>query len=148
MIKLTDEQIKSIAEDLDCGLVCYYNKKTGEIKSIIDFDKHPGADSEGWDDDIKEIEDNNDDYIEFEGMESFESFRVMEDFANMLQDSELQSELFNALNRKHPFRNFKSIIDNSGHIRQEWFDFKSQKYMEWVTNQIEQYNFSKKEADE
>jgi len=49
------------------------------------------------------------------------------------------------LSRKHPFRNFKNIIDNSGPYRQELFDYKSQRYIEWVKDLIEAYNFREEE---
>ena len=35
MIKLTDQQIKEIAENLDCGMRCFYNKQSGEIKTLL-----------------------------------------------------------------------------------------------------------------
>ena len=38
MIKLADQQIKEIAENLDCGMKCFFNKQTGEIKTLLDFD--------------------------------------------------------------------------------------------------------------
>lgn len=140
MIKLTGQQIKNIAEELECGMRCYYNKKTGEIKNVLDFDKNPDADTELWEDELVEIENHYDDYIEFEGMESHESFEIMEDFADRIDDLGLKSELFGALSRKHPFRNFKDIIDNSGPYRQDWFDFKSQRYIEWVKDIIATHN--------
>lgn len=44
------------------------------------------------------------------------------------------------LNRSKPFSNFKWIIDNSGDYRQKWFDFKNQKYIEWVEEKISELN--------
>lgn len=140
MIKPTEHQIKEIAEYLDCGMRCYYNKRTGEIKTIINFESWPGADEELWEKDIKEIEENWEDYIEFEGMSSHDSFRVMADFAESLDNSKLREKLINTLNRSKPFRNFKWQIDNSGEYRQAWFDFKNKRYIEWIKDQLEQHN--------
>ncbi len=148
MIKLTDEQIKSIAEELDCGMRCYYHMKTGDIKSIPDFDINPYGDTEFWDDELEEIDNHYDDYVVFEGMESHESFEIMEDFANWVDNADLKSELFGTLSRKHPFRNFKNVIDNSGPYRQEWFDFKAQRYIEWVKEIIEVHNRREEEDNE
>jgi len=136
-MKPTEEQIKEIAEDLECGLKCYYNTKSGEIKSIIDFDRYYGADEELWEEDLNHIEENWDDYIEFTGFESHESFQIMADFAKSVDDEKLQYRLFNALNRRKPFQNFKWQIDNSGHYRQLWFNFRSKRYKDWVKEQIE-----------
>jgi len=141
MINLTEQQIKEIAEYLDCGMRCYYNKRTGEIKIILNFDSWMVADEEPWKEDIKEIEENLQDYVEFEGMESHEVFRVMADFAESIDNSKLREKLINALNRPKPFRNFKWQIDNSGESRQVWFDFKNERYIEWVKDQLKAYNW-------
>jgi hypothetical protein len=141
MINLTEQQIKEIAEYLDCGMRCYYNKRTGEIKRILNFDSWIGADEEPWEEDMKKIEKNREDYMEFEGMESHEAFRVMADFAESIDHSKLRERLINALNRPKPFRNFKWQIDNSGEFRQVWFDYKNQRYIEWIKDQLEAYHW-------
>lgn len=140
MIKLTEEQIREIADNLDCGLRSYYNKKTGEIKSVINPDSWEGADMEPWENELEEIDENWDDYIEFDNLESHESFEIMEDFAESIDDARLQEKLFHALNKSKPFRNFKWEIDNSGEYRQIWFDFKKARYIQMVKDQIERLN--------
>lgn len=139
-MKLTEKQIKEIADNLDSGMKCYYNLKTGDIKTIIDFDKWIGADEEPWAEDIKEIENNWDDYFEFEGMSSNTSFNLMVDFAESIDNQRLQDKLFKVLNRTKPFQNFKWQVDNSGEYRQKWFDFKNKRFIEWVKEQIEDFN--------
>jgi hypothetical protein len=141
-MKLSEEQIKEIAEELDAGMRCYFNLKTGEIRSMIDLNRWAGADEEPWEEVIKEIEDHWDDYHEFEAMDTHDSFSLMADFATTVDNDRLQNKLINALNRPKPFANFKWEIDNSGDYRQQWFDFKKERYMEWVREQIEDYNRS------
>jgi hypothetical protein len=136
MIKLTKEQIKEIADNLDSGMKCYYNKETGIIKITPDFDSGY-ADEELWEDDLKELDENWDKYVEISKMESHESFEIMADFAESIDSKELRDNLINALNKKHPFRNFKWVVDNSGPYRQKWFDFKNQRLIEWVKDQSE-----------
>ena len=92
-MKLTEEQIKSIAEDLDIGMKVYVHIETNEIKTIIDLDQHYDADTEAWEEDIKEIEENYDRYLEFEKMVSRESFQVMEEFVETVEDEELRKKL-------------------------------------------------------
>lgn len=147
-MKLTEEQIKDIAEELDCGMRCFYNLKTGEIKTILNFDNWLGADEEPWEDEIKEIEENWMDLFEFEEMDSRESFSVMADFAESIENAQLREKLINALNRPKPYRNFKWVIDNSGEYRQQWFDYKKSRYIEWVKDQIELYNNRQDEEGE
>jgi hypothetical protein len=139
-MKLTEEQIKEIAENLDCGLRCYYNKLTGEIKTVIDFDSWEGAEEEPWEEDLKEIEEHWDDYFQFEGVNSHQSFEVMEDFIETLDDTQLQNRLINALNKSKPFRNFKWEVDNSGEYREKWFAYKKKRLIAWVEEQIDEYN--------
>jgi hypothetical protein len=143
-MKLTDKQIEEIAENLDCGMRCYYNLKTGEIKTIINFDSWIGADEELWEEELNEIEENWGDYFEFNPFESHESFQIMVDFAENVNDIRLQNNLINALNRRKPFQNFKWQIDNSGEYRQLWFDFKKMRYIQWVKEQID-FNNTKNE---
>jgi hypothetical protein len=136
-MKPTQKQIEEIAEFLDCGMNCYFNQKTGEIKTIMDFDSWIGSDEGPWEEDLKEIDKNWEDYLEFKGLESYESFQIMADFAERVDDKKLQDKLYNALNRRGPFQNFKWEIDNSGEYRQRWFDYKKMRYIEWVKEQLE-----------
>jgi hypothetical protein len=139
-MKLTEKQIEEIADNLDCGMRCFYNLKTGEIKTIINFNSWIGADEEPWEKESKEIENNWGDYFEFIGFESHESFKIMADFSEDIEDKRLQVKLINALNRPKPFQNFKWQIDNSGEYRQKWFDFKKMRYIQWVKKQVELSN--------
>ncbi|RXJ45675.1 UPF0158 family protein [Gelidibacter gilvus] len=139
-MKPTKKEIEEIADNLDCGMRCFYNLKSGEIKTIPNFDSWIDADKETWDDVSNEIDENWSDYIEFTGFESHESFKLMVDFAESVDDTRLQNKLIYALNRLKPFQNFKWQIDNSTGYRQNWFDFKKMRYIQWVQNQIDLNN--------
>jgi hypothetical protein len=140
MIKLTKDQIKEIAEELDCGMRCYINKATGEIRTVLNFESWQTDDREPWEDVLNDLEENWDKYDEIDRMESHESFEIMADFAENVDSRELKDSLINALNRKHPFQNFKWVVDNSGPYRQKWFDFKNQRLIEWVENKLDEIN--------
>ena len=150
MIILSTSQIKEIADHLDCGLKCYYNRKTNEIKAIPDFDKSIYVDTEIWQDLIDEIEEHFEDYFVFEQMSSSESFQVMIAFVNEVEDESFRKRLVFALNRSHPFRKFKDEIDFNGEYRERWFKLKEEKYIEYVKmailehNQIEILNLDEK----
>jgi hypothetical protein len=139
-MKLTEKQIEEIADNLDSGMRCFYNLKTGEIKTILNFDSWNGADKEPWEEESKEIDDNWGDYFEFEGFESHDSFKIMADFTESINDTRLHDKLINALNRPKPFQNFKWQIDNSGEYRQQWFDYKKMRYIKLVKEQIDLQN--------
>ena len=136
-MKLTEKQIEEIADNLDCGMSCFYNLKTGELKTVLNFDSWIGADEEPWMEEYKEIDDNRADYFEFEGLESHDSFKIMVDFTEGVDDTRLRNNLIDALNRPKPFQNFKWQIDNSGVYRQQWFDFKKLRYIQWIKEQID-----------
>jgi len=141
-MKLTEEQIKDIAENLGLGMRCFYHLKNGEIETTPDFLNAEwfGHDTEPWQETLDKLDENWGDYFEFEKMTSNESFEVMADFAEIVDNQRLQHRLFNALNKSKPFRNFKWEIDNSGKYRQKWFDYKNQRLIEFVKHQIEQHN--------
>ncbi len=139
-MKLTEHQIIEIADYLDCGMRCFYNLKSGEIKTLINSDNWVEADEELWEEEKKEIEENWTDYYEFEGMSSRDSFLIMADFVQTVDNQKLKYRLLNALNKPKPFGNFKWQIDNSGEYRKKWFDYKKMRYVEWVKKQIEDYN--------
>jgi acyl carrier protein len=142
MITLSKDQIKEIADFLDSGLKCYYNKKTHEVKEILDFEnlEYADLDSSDWQELIDDLEENFQDYVEFEKMSSRESFQVMADFVEEVDDIEFRKRLIWSLNRAHPFRNFKDEIDYQGYYRERWFKFKAGRYIEHVESQIITYN--------
>jgi len=140
MISLIKDQIKEIAEQLDCGMRCYINKETCEIKTVLNFESWQTDDREPWKDILDELDENWDKYFEIERMESHESFKIMADFTETVDSKELRDKLINALNRKHPFQNFKWVVDNSGPYRQKWFDFKNQRLIEWVEKKLDEIN--------
>ena len=76
----------------------------------------------------------------FEKMDSRESFRVMENFVDLVEDTELKNKLDLGLSLSKPFRNFKDIIDSESEYREKWFQFKKQKYIEYVIEQIDFHN--------
>ncbi len=141
MTTLTKEQIKEIAEQLDCGFRPFCNKQNGELLFIPDTLKHPDMETEAWAEEMDKLDNNFADYIEINQLESSDSFEIMVQFANTLSDTnKLKNKLKYALNKKKPFREFKFIIDNSGEFRQMWFDFKSQKTQKWVQDKFNQIN--------
>lgn len=119
--------VKTIAENIDAGLVCFLNFDTLEIEEFPqemlddpeEFEAMTGESFESLN--FKHLEWKK--YAKFEPLKSFESFEIMIDFTNTVDDVRLNEKLNNALNHERPFANFKAIIENSGY-RQKWFDFK------------------------
>ncbi len=139
MKSLTKEQIKEIAEQLDCGFRCFWSKTDGELLFIPDTLKHPDMDTDAWSDELEKLDANFFDYKEIDQLESSDSFEIMADFVETLYDSnKLKDKLIDALNKRRPFREFKFAIDNSGEYRQKWFAFKNEKMQEWVMKRFDE----------
>jgi len=134
---IPDHKIKEIAEWLETGMMVFYHKETGDIQYHPDPDD-PYFDAEPWQDQIDEIEKNLDNYLRFEPMESRQSFKVMEYFADSLSDLKFKGMVYDRLARKKPFQNFKMLVERSDY-RQDWFDFRDNATLEWVKEQLEDY---------
>jgi len=132
---LSDEHISEIAELLECGMICFYHRPTGEIESHPDSDD-PFVDLEVWQDTIDKVENDWDNYETFNKMNSTEAFEVMEKFAHSLSDEYFRDRILQELSKRKPFQHFKMLIDSSDH-RQEWFDFKKNAYINFVKEQVE-----------
>ena len=148
MIKLSRQQIKDIADDLDMGQQCYYHIPTGKVVTIIDVDDGAFDDDtmEELEKEKEDIFENRSDYFEFEKMPSHLSFSNMEDFIETVTDKRLVYKLINALNNRKPFRHFKDIILDSDY-RDKWFKFNDNCNAEWIENQIYRYNSVNKNDD-
>jgi len=147
-IEINPETLKRIVDELDTGMVCFYHKTTGEIESYPDENSNPGFDEELWVDVIEKIEENRDDYMEFETMSSHESFRVMENFIAQIDDLPTQNKFAEVILRRRPFANFKDTLHYYPELREKWFVFHHEAYTQYVQDQIDAANFGEDEEDE
>ena len=145
MKKSQPEIIKEIAQELDCGNDCYLNIKTTEIIGIPNFSQISDEDEfkEIFRADLEKINQQKADFIKFEALESFESFKIIERFVGQINDRNLTSELENILKKKRPFQNFKRSIDNSN-FRQKWFHFKQDELEKIVEKKLNKQKINTK----
>ena len=156
-MKLSKEQIKEAADYLESGFIVFYSLKNKELiivtqskmeeaESLITSDEEldeeyiKELDNEFGFLTIKDIFENSEDYYEFENMDSRDSFRLMEEFAESVSDKNLRDNLFFALERPKPFRNFKYELEKNDTVLKTWFDFKLQGYIDDVKRQIKRFN--------
>ena len=137
-MKLSDQQINEISEELECGMRTYLNIETNEIKTVLDWDDC--ANDEFWEEEMKKIEDSPDKFIEFYKMDSAQGLRVMQDFVETVEDDVLRKKLESGLRLSKPFRNFKNIIDDENEFCRKWLDFKHTAYVDFVREQLLSYN--------
>ena len=137
MIKLTEEQISDIAQDLEAGLKCFIHKVTGEVKTLPDeLNGNMEIDEELWQDVIDEIDNDAENFIVIEGMDSRESYILMEKFIDTLEDKQIAARLTNAINVPKPFHTFRYELNYSDEYLQKWYAFKSQQMIEWVKKHL------------
>jgi Uncharacterised protein family (UPF0158) len=145
MLKISPETIKEIAEQLDCGMKCFFHLPTGELVTYPDELKWGGEiDEEAWGDDIAKLDENFHEYVAFNAMESHESFGVMEDFIEAITEKHVREEFENIIQRKKPFQQFKYLLPDYPLLREQWFSYKDERYREYVQEQIDDYNKSEK----
>jgi hypothetical protein len=95
------------------------NVKTGEI--LIDGDEGiTGEPKIDWDD-----EEATEHLLPIPSMESNEGYELMDQFARNVESEKDADKLFDALNRRKPFRNFKDACIELGLI-DEWHQFESE----------------------
>lgn len=130
------EIANDIADSLEMGLKCYIHKKTLEVVTFPDEDRYPDMEEDVWQEDIDKVTKDRKEYIEIESMNSAESFRVIKEFVNSLENSHVKNRLLLAIEGRKPFANFKQQIDNSGDYREQWFAFGRERGIEWVQSQV------------
>lgn len=129
--------IAEIADHNDCGMNAYIHRKTLKLIFIPkdsfyildDFD-------DAYEADKIEVEKHLDLYFKIEPPSSSESYNIMVDFIESLDQTKLKNDLTFAINKKRPFANFKHIIDRSDK-REDWFEFKNQKLVHRVKIEFE-----------
>jgi hypothetical protein len=130
--------VHDIAENIDCGLVCYLNSETLELEdvprdSVYDPEEFEMVTGESFEKTLKH--EQWDRCITIEPREGHEAFKIMEQFVYEIEDKMFAQKLAGILNRKRPFANFKANVESSEY-RQQWFDFKQAALEEMVWDEI------------
>jgi len=136
MNPISPDTIKEIAEQLDCGFRAFIHKKSKQLLFVPDELNFPDIDFDSWEKELTQLENNSGDYYEIDKWTSRKAFETMNEFAEQVAHQNLQSKLLNALSKNKPFREFKFLIDNDPDYRQQWFDFKSEWQLDFVTKRV------------
>lgn len=123
------QQLKEIAESLDCGLICYYHMPTGNIEAWPEGDE---GENEYLDEAMATIDENYSEYLRIPPPEPQEAFEMMEDFIATLPLKTVQEHLYQAIRRHKPFQEFKAALLDYPDIREQWFQYKLQQLMKYA----------------
>lgn len=138
MFTITPAITWNIAGELETGVRIFVHKTTGEVRSYMDREYFMDLDDETEAIFQQFLKSESADYVEVERWSTRESFEIMADFAEQLEDEPaLKKQLISALNRPKPSRHFKYLIDNSGQPREQWFAFKNARQQDHVKEQLE-----------
>lgn len=145
-IVLTPDDIKEIAEQLSFNFRAFIHKETQHLLFVPDPDHF--MDLEGWEEELERLDETIDEYHQIEKWHSSDAFKIMQDFAGQVSNRRVQNELFMALEKKKPFREFKFVVDNAGDYREEWFAFRDARQQDYVAKKIEELNEEEEEGEE
>ena len=145
-LKIDLEMIEMAMEDVNRDLIEYYlDTENGqvivlseEVSKYIEDDEYMNIrDLPDWQkDEIKIAEkilnDQTDRYVNIPEKPSYESYEVMVDFTDRVEDELLRDKLNIALDGKGAFRRFKNVLKNYPDYEKKWFVFKETRLEEEV----------------
>lgn len=89
---------------------------------------------------IEKIEDDSN-YIRLPNQTDFNEYLIMQQFAYSLTNENNTKTLINALNQRHPYRQFKNAINNLG-IYEKYYSFKREEIEKYVKEWVEKNNIA------
>lgn len=130
------ETLKEIAEYLDMGMLCFYNKANGEVEYYPDELEDSGLEDE-WAEVTDKIAAFPGNYLQIEKMSSREAFKVMESFIDNISHIPTRNRFEAAISHKKPFAHFNEMLSYYPDIREQWFIYKQNCYIEYVKSQFD-----------
>jgi deoxyribodipyrimidine photolyase len=133
-MKLSNENIKFISEQLDSGMLVYINMMDNTIKALPNEDDMDYYEENPFQKDIDDVASWKNVFV-LEPLESFICYRFMEDFLEHVQDSYQRSRLQYALNHRRPFAHFEDLIYQF-ELKEKWFPYREEQYQQEVINNL------------
>ena len=128
-IKLDD--VIDALEIVNDGINCYYIPETAEIfvSNIKNWGKSNG-------DELDELFENS---IMLPTKNDINEYEMMVEFADTIEDSKLQNQLYISLNGSGAFKRFKDTCINYD-IIDDWYNFRDKKYKDIAINWCQENN--------
>ncbi len=129
--------ITEMADLIDCGMVCYLNLDTMEMKyapNSLDM-RFTEWKYEDWQE-VYDTVDGWNNTVTITAPEGHESFKYMVRFVDeCITDRKLKASLLRAIDGRKPFAHFNAIVHNSS-CREDWFAFKRKCLEEYVRDEL------------
>jgi hypothetical protein len=136
-MQISKLQVREMADLMNAGHTIYVNKDTGEFKALFELVDLMGYmtsdEADPWKEQ-RQIIASWERSATIEKLPSHEGFRIMESFADEVDDM-FRDKIIYALNRRKPFAHFKYLVESSEY-RHQWFDFKRRKYEEYIIENL------------
>jgi uncharacterized protein UPF0158 len=134
-IKLTLDPILYYMED-SSGFAssCYIDLLKGEV--VL-----PDVDGDLSDEDAE----NEDRYFHLEPIASHEGYEIMQDFAASMESDEIRDQMFDGLERKKPFFNFKRTLAGYPDIQKKFFEYKDIRLKEILKDRLAECGYELEE---
>jgi len=147
-MQIPRETLLRIADALTVSATVAINPDTLEF---VDFNQDPNApfvgetgseiEKELYDADVQKFEEIKKKWsrhILIEAISSRESYRFMEGFVADLEDEAMKEELFDVLDGRRPFANFKyALADIDPALLKAWYNYENERRADWVEAEIE-----------
>jgi hypothetical protein len=98
------------------------------------------------DDDISyEDVENEERYLYIEPITSHEGYEIMQDFAASEESDEIRGHIFDALERRKPFRNFKNALADYPDIEKKFYEYKDSRLKEILRDRLAECGYELEE---
>jgi hypothetical protein len=84
----------------------------------------------------REDVENEDRYFYIEPITSHEGYEIMQDFAVLEESDEIRGHMFDALERKKPFLNFKNALADYPDIEKKFYEYKNNRLKEILKDRL------------
>ncbi|HEV7587307.1 MAG TPA: UPF0158 family protein [Longimicrobium sp.] len=112
----------------------FLDRETGAVIGLGDdilLDDEDDEDDQDWEREEKarrraiyaDVDGEGVRYLGIESLSSHEGFRIMEDFAASQVDRRVREALFDALDRRRPFRSFKDALEGFRGVSEAWYSY-------------------------
>ena len=133
-LRIDAQELQMAMEQADGFGSWYLDRETGEV---IYLSEDGLEEEEEFRAGLEEDEAGR--YVPIPSRPSHEGFKDMERFASSLPFGRARDTLFDALDRRKPFRGFKDALFGLGEVRQQWFDYEARcartRALEWLEDE-------------
>ncbi|MFO1172533.1 MAG: UPF0158 family protein [Hyphomicrobiaceae bacterium] len=125
----------------------YIHRVTGEIVMVEDSvlaairkkkTPRPSALPEESVEDARRVAAEKDAFVQLPAQQSYDGYRLMEDFCGTVEDARIRERLEDAIRGKGAFRRFKDMVRRTG-VEQDWYAFRNAAILEVARAFLEEH---------